>query len=219
LLVRTTIIGSEVLKTVHVQQLVTDKNGFGKIPRGLTPDNSQIYLKSSTSKDNFVTETIWMGYPYETEAKKEIRTHFFTDRAIYRPGQTMYYKGIVLEKDGDKSAIKTKFPSTVSFTDVNGQEISKQELVTNEFGSFSGSFVVPQGVLAGYMQISDNNGSVGFQVEEYKRPGSRLLFLPLKVHTNWAKKYRLQAKPCRMPVARFLMQMSVIGWCATPGFL
>jgi uncharacterized protein YfaS (alpha-2-macroglobulin family) len=168
------------VKDSTAQQLVTDKNGFGKIPRGLTPDNSQIYLKTSTSKDNFVTETIWMGYPYETEAKKEIRTHFFTDRAIYRPGQTMYYKGIVLEKDGDKSAIKTKFPSTVSFTDVNGQEISKQELVTNEFGSFSGSFVVPQGVLAGYMQISDNNGSVGFQVEEYKRPRFEVTFPPIE---------------------------------------
>jgi uncharacterized protein YfaS (alpha-2-macroglobulin family) len=168
------------IKDSTVQHLVTDKNGFGIIPRGMTSENSQIYLKISTPKDNFVTEAIWMGYPYETEAKKEIRTHFFTDRAIYRPGQTMYYKGIVLEKDGDKSSIKTKFPSTAIFTDVNGQEISKQELVTNEFGSFSGSFVVPQAVLTGSMQISDKYGSVGFQVEEYKRPRFEVTFPPIE---------------------------------------
>jgi hypothetical protein len=163
------------IKDSTVQHLVTDKNGFGKISPGMAPDN-HFNLKINSPKDSFVTETIWLGYLIDVEAEKEIRTHFFTDRAIYRPGQTIYFKGIVLEKDGDKSAIKTKFPSTVIFTDANGQEIGKQELVTNEFGSFSGSFVVPQGVLTGYMQISDNYGRVGFQVEEYKRPRFEVTF-------------------------------------------
>lgn len=168
------------IKDIALQQLVADKNGFGIISRGKTEGNDQLYLKINTPKDSFVTEPIWLGYPVENEAAKEIRTHFFTDRAIYRPGQTIYFKGIVLEKDGDKSAIKTKFHSTVIFTDANGQEIGKQELVTNEFGSFSGSFVAPMGVLTGYMEISDSYGNVGFRVEEYKRPRFEVTFPPIE---------------------------------------
>ena len=176
------------------QYLVTDKNGFGIIPTEMTSENSHICLKISTPKDSFVTEPIWIGNINEAEVEKEIRTHFFTDRAIYRPGQTMYYKGIVLEKDGHKSAIKTKFSSTVIFTDVNGQEIGKQEVVTNEFGSFSGSFVIPQGVLTGYMQISDGFGSVGFRVEEYKRPRFEVTFPPVEGSTKLGEEIAVAGK-------------------------
>jgi len=103
-------------------------------------------------------------------AKTRINTNFFTDRTLYRPGQTVYFKGISYESTGEKRKVKSNWKSTVSFYDVNNQKIKDIKLTTNEFGSFTGSFVAPFGVLTGQMKINNENGSVSFRVEEYKRP-------------------------------------------------
>lgn len=97
-------------------------------------------------------------------------TQFFTDRKIYRPGQSIYYKGIVVKYTGEKRELRKNYSTTVYFYDVNSQEIAKQEVTTNEFGSFEGTFTAPFGVLTGQMRIQDSWGSTYFRVEEYKRP-------------------------------------------------
>jgi hypothetical protein len=99
------------------------------------------------------------------------RTFFFTDRAIYRPGQTVYFKGITYSTDGKKKhSLITRGKSTVVLLDVNRKEVAKLDVVTNEYGSFSGSFIIPQGLLNGVMTIRNNHGSKSIIVEEYKRP-------------------------------------------------
>ncbi|MCX6273140.1 MAG: MG2 domain-containing protein [Bacteroidetes bacterium] len=98
------------------------------------------------------------------------KTFFFTDRAIYRPGQTIYFKGItLLEKDKGWS-VQDGRKTTVTLFDVNRRKVSELELFTNEFGSFSGSFTSPSGVLNGEISISNGSGSITVSVEEYKRP-------------------------------------------------
>lgn len=102
----------------------------------------------------------------------EEHTFFFTDRAIYRPGQTIYFKGIMLAStDQQKSNnVLADKKTTVTFFDVNRQKISSLDLTTNEYGSFSGKFVAPEGLLGGQMQIENGSGRAYFSVEEYKRP-------------------------------------------------
>ncbi len=100
-------------------------------------------------------------------------TQFFLDRSIYRPGQTVFFKGIILENDG--SSLPSIVPNkkvTVSFFDANNQELDKQELRTNEYGTFNGRFKTPTNVLLGRMRVRSDvgNGSLTFRVEEYKRP-------------------------------------------------
>ena len=61
----------------------------------------------------------------------------------------------------------------VVFNDPNGKEIAHQDAVSNDFGSFSGSFTAPRDRLAGQMHIvvpGEGGGAVNFNVEEYKRP-------------------------------------------------
>src|SRR4030095_2356371 len=90
----------------------------------------------------------------------QITTHFFTDRAIYRPGQTVYFKGIVLETKNQKNpVIKANYPVTVTFFDVNYQKVSSLDLTTNEYGSVNGSFIAPMGALTGQMHITDGHGT------------------------------------------------------------
>ena len=103
------------------------------------------------------------------------RTVFFTDRAIYRPGQRVRYKGICIEVDteGDDYAAIARRPVTVVFRDPNGKEIAREEHRTNEYGSFNGSFVTPGDRLLGAMHLAVQEGPSGdtrVRVEEYKRP-------------------------------------------------
>jgi uncharacterized protein YfaS (alpha-2-macroglobulin family) len=121
-------------------------------------------------KNDFLSENnSFYSYP-ETKPQQQIEVKLFTDRAIYRPGQTVHFKGICLEKYGNETKLLPKHSVNVEFKDVNWKNVSTLNLAANEFGSFSGSFTVPTGVLTGNYTIYTKNGSCNIKVEEYKRP-------------------------------------------------
>lgn len=98
------------------------------------------------------------------------RTFLFTDRAIYRPGQTLYFKGILTESRGSQARPLSNEPVSVRLLDVNGQTVQTLPFVTSEFGSFHGSVVLPTGLLNGEMSLQTDHGRLSFAVEDYKRP-------------------------------------------------
>lgn len=109
------------------------------------------------------------------EEKPRAMTFFFTDRAIYRPGQIIQYKGICLWADHSKDNYRTLKDEqlTVVFRDANGKEIARQKHRANDYGSFAGSFTAPRDRLMGQMTLfveGRAEGSAYFRVEEYKRP-------------------------------------------------
>tara|TARA_B100000809_G_scaffold71156_2_gene68756 strand:+ start:7220 stop:13384 length:6165 start_codon:yes stop_codon:yes gene_type:complete len=164
----------------YIGTKTTNENGnFSVKP---SEEYRNIYADFFIDKDRLNTQDSYYQYKYSEPQKKiSTRTVFFTDRAIYRPGQTVYFKGIVLETDHLKNNnIKINFKSTVELYDVNNQKISELNLVTNEYGTYSGSFVTPDNGLNGQMHISDKNGSKYFSVEEYKRPKFEVKFNPTK---------------------------------------
>jgi len=101
-------------------------------------------------------------------------TVFFTDRAIYRPGQTIHFKGILLRPNdkGEAHAPVSQQTVQVELRDANDQEVAELDLTSNDFGSFSGSFTAPSDRLTGQMSLKSNwsNDRVYFRMEEYKRP-------------------------------------------------
>ncbi|MCB9224527.1 MAG: hypothetical protein H6582_10150 [Crocinitomicaceae bacterium] len=128
------------------------------------------YVKIEHNGEVYAPNGGHYAYNYHYDPVATTVTQFFTDRKIYRPGQSIYYKGIVMLYDGEKRELKKNHKTTVYFYDVNSQEIAHQEVTTNEFGSFEGTFTAPFGVLTGQMRIQDGHGSTYFRVEEYKRP-------------------------------------------------
>ncbi len=110
---------------------------------------------------------------------ERIETSLFTDRSIYRPGQPIYFKGIsfVNSQDEKERRAAVGHKEWVYFNDVNGREVAKLQVETNEFGSFHGSFIAP-GALSGRHTIRVENGSVSFNIEEYKRPRFEVKVLP-----------------------------------------
>lgn len=100
-----------------------------------------------------------------------------TDRYTYRPGDQVYYKGLLYNTDGySKGQTVSEQRVTVLLRDVNWQVIATDTLYTDEFGSVSGSFRIPQDRITGRysLQISEYTEGVYYtrpiNVEEYRQP-------------------------------------------------
>lgn len=102
-----------------------------------------------------------------------IKTYLFTDRSIYRPGQTVRFKGIHVHANaekGDYRALPGK-ALTIRLRDVNGEEVEVVAVKTNERGGFSGAFTAPKGRVTGRLSIEEGiHGATSISMEEYKRP-------------------------------------------------
>ena len=121
---------------------------------------------------------------YDEQAQAVNALFLFTDRSIYRPGQTLYYKGICVTKnDKQRSAkVNVEFETIIYLYDANNQKIDSVKVKTNEFGSFSGKLQLPSSGLNGQFRLAskDENWGVVFRVEEYKRPKFSVEYEKLK---------------------------------------
>ncbi|MDO7885307.1 alpha-2-macroglobulin family protein [Hymenobacter cheonanensis] len=129
-------------------------------------------VRSWLGRDTLLTPLNAYYFPgRQNEAEQaQRRTFLFTDRAIYRPGQTVYFKGILTQSLGGKASLLTGQPVSVRLVDVNGQTVQTLTFTTSDFSSFNGSLVLPTGLLNGEMQLQTDHGSLSFAVEDYKRP-------------------------------------------------
>jgi len=108
----------------------------------------------------------------EANDEPETKIRFFTDRAIYRPGQTVYFKGIVYQAVKGKRRVLSNYQAKVNLVDPNNDEVAMVKLTSNTYGSIFGSFVLPIGKATGeyYLEEEDCDEEQKFRVEEYKRP-------------------------------------------------
>ncbi len=167
--------------SAKLQDLTSDGQGYFEIPSsGDNRQNSNRFLKIRYKGDFLVTDNFYQYPVYKPQVQTTMQTMFYTDRAIYRPGQVVYFKGIVLERTGDETKIRAGYKTKVVFTDVNGQKVSELNLTSGDFGSINGSFIAPTGVLPGQMTISNESGSAYVSVEEYKRPTFEVACEPLE---------------------------------------
>lgn len=151
-------------------KLTTSNEGKFVIDRAIINENRSFSIEIESARDTLYSGNYFSTYSYKQDRDKHIQTYFFTDRAIYRPGQIVFFKGIVLESEGANKEIKANHDEEITFYDANYQKISSIKLMTNDFGSFEGSFSIPTGLLNGSMRLQSEHGSVSFNVEEYKRP-------------------------------------------------
>jgi hypothetical protein len=159
------------------QTLTTNDKGLAEVKNS---DNYSNHLfKISKGTDVYFENQNLYFYREGRDLKPYSTTNFFTDRQIYRPGQTVYFKGIRIQHKGKEHKIEIGKTSEVVFRDANYQEVKKVKLTTNGYGTFSGSFVIPETGMTGQMSIEDGNGEVYFSVEEYKRPKFEVELLPL----------------------------------------
>lgn len=158
---------------VEVEPAKTDKNGlFATTAKG----NEQYIVQASHNGQvvaNGHDHSAWWGDGGLRAEHHQVV--LFTDRTLYRPGQTVRYKGILISVGHPTDAYATVANQKihVQFSDPNGKMISTASATTNDFGSFSGSFIAPRDRLTGPMTIfagGNGHGQTVIHVEEYKRP-------------------------------------------------
>ena len=145
-------------------------------------NSNKYWYNAHTAADNAMPIlNLWKNDYYYKESKRKEVLQLFTDRSIYRPGQTVYVSGLAYEMEKDSTRVLADKKYTVSLYDANNNETGKVEVRTNGFGSFSGQFVLPSPCLTGYFSLRVADTSVSFKVEEYKRPTFDVTFEPVKV--------------------------------------
>lgn len=175
-------------------KLMTDTNGFFQF----AAQNRQYLVRARSAGDHVASQNDVSAYRNDAQRSYE-QTVFFTDRALYRPGQTIQYKGISMRVDTQRNNydILPGQQVTVIFSDPNNKEIERQTRQCNEYGSFSGSFTAPRDRLMGRMRIHTSgapHGATQFNVEEYKRPKFQVELDAPKVAAKLAEKVSLQGK-------------------------
>ncbi|MGB0891587.1 MAG: MG2 domain-containing protein, partial [Flavobacteriaceae bacterium] len=186
------------------RNLTTDKNGFASF-KSYHSYNSVVatitYKKEQAFFGDYYLYNQNRNNNYGESNETIIKPFIFTDRSIYRPGQTVHFKVIVLKKKGDQSEVFTNEYIEVTLNDVNNQKVKTLDLKLNEFGSTSGQFIIPNNGLTGEYSIEvdeggyeikskfydnddydwyfDDDNELTFSVEEYKRPKFETQFKPI----------------------------------------
>lgn len=169
----------------------TDREGLATLPA-----NSQVlaFQASRPGDTNAMLTNIYpMGSGHKPE-KNPVEVSIFTDRGLYRPGQTIFFKGLAYVKDSNDPHAVAGQPFTVALYDANGKEITQKKVTTNEFGSFNGEFSLPKQTLSGVFRLSTGQMSVYIHVEEYKRPTFQAYFLPIKGDIAFGDSVTIQGK-------------------------
>ena len=163
----------------HVKTFTTDVNGEAYVEyKASEPRAYRVY----TDEDKAFPRTSMGGRFYYYGNKANVtKTKIYTDRRIYRPGQTVHAAAIAYTYNNKvyKGEALSGKQMTITLRDANRKEIAKRTVTTDEFGMASADFVLPEGGLTGiYTLRSDlgNNIYTNFSVEEYKRPTFKVDF-------------------------------------------
>lgn len=167
-------------KLLKSNKYVTDKNGRCSWEK--KGDNYRTQIVVRKGDDVYSCKDYgYYGRHVDEKERSTITTCLFVDRSIYRPGQTVYYKGITvkntrLEGSDVRKEVLVGDSTQIELSNANYQIIETVNKVTNEYGSFSGSFVLPTTGRTGSYTIRTLHGSCSFSVEEYKRPTFEVVF-------------------------------------------
>ncbi len=150
----------------------TNADGRVEIVPKAMPQQRNFYYLISSGTDTLLTQPQYVYGNAEGQPDEQSQTYakLFTDRAIYRPGQPIYVKGLLYEGKTNQFAVAAGRTVDIELLDQNGEQVGKQTMRTNEFGTFTANFTAPVGRLTGLMTLQTPFGGFSIRVEEYKRP-------------------------------------------------
>lgn len=181
--------GSEVTEKARLR---TDKNGLCLID---TEGERFLFAQVSTPLDRFAPATRLSSPGIYDRDDSDTRTALFTDRSLYRPGQTLYFSGIRYINSTQESRTVGGEHCTVSLFDPSSREVASTQVVTDAYGQFTGSFIIPRGNLLGNYTLRVNQSwgdRLSVSVAEYKLPMFRVEFKPVTEGTSFGQPVTLQ---------------------------
>lgn len=172
------------------QVTVSDAEGrclIGKV-------SSREYFRVSKGVDTALPPSdLWRWGTYRQQAERRETMRLLTDRAIYRPGQTVQLKGIFYSQQEEHLSTISGRRVEVILLDANRKEVARQTAVTNAFGSFAASFALPSSCLNGRFTLKTSvGGETAIRVEEYKQPSFEVNIVHPSVPYCWGDSLTLQ---------------------------
>ena len=176
--------GAKVILTKHPnhsnkkEQVLEKKSGKdGKLTFFLTEEemknfSNTVYVKAELGDDRYMHDISANTYRYQYQDFEDVEgIQLLTDRSIYRPGQTVYVKGIYYTQKDDQGRVLQGKKFTVLLKNHNRETVDKKDVKTNGYGSFETSFQIPASGLMGVYNIEvEGKTRRTISVEEYKRP-------------------------------------------------
>ena len=196
--VKVTLSRTDYIKNKEVTATVL--TGLSDIDGKYTFDvkkSEQHHISLSYKDDSYSDDQDEFNVPetnYDNNSGNQVNTIFFTDRQLYRPGQTIYFKGLIVGTSNGKNAIMPGENEDVTLRDMNDKIVGELSLKTNEFGSVQGSFIIPQSITAGNVSIGTLKGRAYVRVEEYKRPTFQVTFLPVTATYRFGDSVKIKGK-------------------------
>ena len=180
----------------------TDQSALFKFPVSKNNQYYRYYLVQQPSTNDYNLMQVYGNQYYNEPSKAEEQNlaQIFIDRGIYRPGQIVYFKVINTKLVNNKESVNAGVSQEIILNDANGEEVSSQKFTANEFGSYHGSFTLPNGKLNGQFSLEvdsddlDDFATKYFQVEEYKRPKFEVTFEPIKDEYKYGQTIELKGK-------------------------
>ncbi|ATL75908.1 hypothetical protein IQ37_13750 [Chryseobacterium piperi] len=188
-------------KTLNKVDGKTNDKGVFKFPSTASNDYYRTFLIQQPKSNDYQIMQVYgnsiSSEDYNPNKVARTKAQIFTDRAIYRPGQIVYFKVINTKIDKEIESVASGLKQKITLLDANSEEVSTQNFSTNEFGSYHGSFILPKGKLNGTFYLSTDGGTQGYKdirVEEYKRPKFEVTFDPVKDEYKYGQTIELKGK-------------------------
>ncbi|WP_347216279.1 alpha-2-macroglobulin family protein [Chryseobacterium sp.] len=178
----------------------TNEKGVFKFPATANKEYYRTYLIQQPKTNDFQIMQVYGNNgreDYNPNKEAQSKAQIFTDRAIYRPGQMVYFKVVNTRLNNETESVLSGVKQKITLMDANNQEVSSQSFTTNEFGSYHGSFVLPKGKLNGTFYLNTDGTGQGYKdirVEEYKRPKFEVSFEPVKEEYKYGQTIELKGK-------------------------
>lgn len=165
-------------KKNFIKSVKTDAKGMVFIERDRSEPS---YYKITDEKDKAMRlERMDLSTWSKGVSSKDKQVELLTDRMVYRPGQTLYIKGVLYNSEGNNYQILANQSLDVQIYDASYKELIKEKVQTNAYGSFTFNYTLPSSTMNGMFSIRTPYGSTSVRVEEYKRPSFELAFDTLK---------------------------------------
>ncbi len=155
--------------------VVTDSEGEATVT--ISSEINRYYMRAYTADDNYMQRvSVWSNFSFSANNNKSTCLKTFTDRAVYRPSQTVHVATIAYSVDGTHNTnVVAGKELTFILRDANYKDVEKKTAKTDEFGTASVDFVLPSSTMLNgrysvFVSGTGCNDWHNFRVEEYKRP-------------------------------------------------
>lgn len=170
----------------------TDSQGLAQLPQLRNLECLRPVVADDSSS---VWSPVYGSYPDLANNRARSELTLYTDRGLYRPGQNIFFKGVVTSLYGDRLELVTDQTVEITLRNPQGEEIGKRSFTTDRFGAIHGEFTLPKGGMNGRYSLNSNYGyAQSVQVEEYKRPSFLLEMEPIAHEVAFGEELTLRGK-------------------------